>query len=93
MTARPAPRRSVLGRIVRVYALALLGALLVGLAIGFVIRARLERPRVHMGRATQGTPARAWLGPMTPPALAAEQLPLRLVASRAPVLDAAEHEE
>lgn len=85
MKARPAPRRSVLGRIVRVYALALLGALLVGLVIGFVIRARLERPPVHMGRAAPGTPARAWL--------AAEQPPLRLAASRAPILHATEHEE
>lgn len=83
MSTPPAPRRSVLGRILRVYVLALVAALLVGLAIGFVIRARLERPRVHMGL----------LVPDAPPSRSAEKPPLRLLASRAPVLDAAEHEE
>jgi len=45
------PRRSMLGRFLRLYLWALLAALLIGFGIGLVIRERLERPRVHMGGA------------------------------------------
>ena len=40
---------SLLGRFLRVYLWALLAALVVGFAIGLVIRERLERPRTYLG--------------------------------------------
>jgi len=62
------PRRSALGRVLRLYFWALLAALLLGLGIGFWIRQRMEQPRVQMGSAElyrgrsthsgSGTPAR-----------------------------------
>jgi hypothetical protein len=43
------PRRSVLGRFLRLYLWALLAALLIGFGIGLVIRERLERPKIYFG--------------------------------------------
>jgi HAMP domain-containing protein len=43
------PRRSVLGRFLRLYLWLLLAALLIGFGIGLVIRERLERPQIYMG--------------------------------------------
>ena len=47
------PRRSLLGRFLRLYLWLLLAALLVGFGIGLVIRERLERPQIYFG-AVQG---------------------------------------
>jgi hypothetical protein len=58
-----APRRSVLGRVLRLYFWALLAALLVGLGIGFWIRHRMEQPRVQMGSAPTALPALAGAAP------------------------------
>jgi hypothetical protein len=55
-----APRRSVLGRFVRLYFWALLAALVLGFGIGLWIRHRLEAPRLDMGalpRAISGVAA------------------------------------
>ena len=53
------PRRSLLGRFLRLYLWLLLAALLVGFGIGLVIRERLERPRIYVGAIQGGAVARA----------------------------------
>jgi hypothetical protein len=53
------PRRSLLGRFLRLYLWLLLAALLVGFGIGLVIRERLERPQVYFGAVQGGGVARA----------------------------------
>ncbi len=53
------PRRSLLGRFLRLYLWLLLAALLVGFGIGLVIRERLERQRIYVGALQGGAVARA----------------------------------
>jgi hypothetical protein len=50
---------SILGRFLRLYLWALLAALIVGFAIGLVIRDRLERPRIYVG-SLFGSDTEAW---------------------------------
>jgi len=73
-------------KLLRVWLLALLAALLTGFAIGLYVRWRLERPPVLIGAAGAEQPE-------SPGRSARAEDPLGLGHAGAVVLDAAQHEE
>lgn len=80
------PKRSYWKGLLRAYVWVLLAALVIGFGIGLWIRARLERPEVHMGALDPSA------GVVGSPVARAED-PLGFLHACASVLDPSQHEE